>query len=125
GETVARTQVEHAILPASSFRPGEGVKYRVLDLRTSDGFADEHGRPLRGLRCEGPAVLRCAGHAMFFLPLGDPTDWPVSAEDAWACLPERVYFDELACDPQGSLPRMPIQPSRMRQSMIFRTHGPR
>lgn len=112
--------------PPSSFRPGGDIGYRVLDLRTTDGFQDEHGRPLRGMRCEGPAVLRCAGHALFVLPLGDPTDWPASPDDAWACLPERVYFDEMPCDPQGSLPRIPLQANkRTRQSMIFRTHGPR
>jgi hypothetical protein len=95
------------------------VSYRVFDLRTYDGFSDEHGRPLRGVRCEGPAVLRCHGHVLFALPLGDPTDWPASPHDAWACLPERVYFDELEHVPQGSIPR------RLdKHSHITATHGP-
>ncbi len=93
--------------PVTSWKAGDkGVRFRVLDLRTTDGFTDEEGRQLRGLRCEGPAVLRCAGHAIFIIPLGDPTDWPPDGEDAWACLPERVYFDEVDTFPQGSMPRM-------------------
>jgi hypothetical protein len=93
--------------PVTSWKAGDkGVRYRVLDLRTSDGFTDEEGRTLRGLRCEGPAILRCAGHALFILPLGDPTDWSSSADDAWSCLPERVYFDEVDTFPQGSMPKM-------------------
>jgi len=124
--------------PVTSWKAGDkGVRYRVLDLRTTDGFTDEEGRTLRGLRCEGPAILRCAGHALFVVPLGDPTDWPVNGEDAWACLPERVYFDEVDNFPQGSMPRMmalrtspglpmpqPTVPPR-RSSVITRTHGPR
>ncbi len=111
--------------PVTSWKPGDAsVRYRVLDLRTSNGFCDEQGRTLRGIRCEGPALLRCAGHALFLLPLGDPSDWPASPEDAWGFLPERVYFDELVRCPEGSLTRMP-QRTGTRQSMIFRTHGPR
>jgi hypothetical protein len=111
--------------PVTSWKPGDAsVRYRVLDLRTSGGFTDEQNRSLRGVRCEGPALLRCAGHALFMLPLGDPSDWPASADDAWGFLPERVYFDELLRAPEGSLTRMPLG-TATRQSMIFRTHGPR
>ncbi len=88
-------------------RGGAEVGYRILDLRTERGFVDEHGRALRGLRCDGPAVLRCAGYAVYVLPLGDPTDWPESGADAWACQPERVYFDELTHIAHGSSTRVP------------------
>jgi hypothetical protein len=121
--------------PVRSWAAGDkNVRFRVLDLRTSDGFRDEEDRILRGLRCEGPAVLRCAGYALFILPLGDPTDWPQSAADAWACLPERVYFDEVDSFPQGSMPRMmairtspgiPMEQMARKSSVITRTHGPR
>ncbi|HSR96934.1 MAG TPA: hypothetical protein VLM79_07790, partial [Kofleriaceae bacterium] len=37
--------------PVSDWRTGANVRYRVLDLRTTDGFIDENDRPLRGLRC--------------------------------------------------------------------------
>lgn len=104
-------------------RNSTAVKYRVLDLRTEVGFTDEHGKGMRGLRAEGPAFIRCAGHALFVLPIGDPTDWPENPADAWDMLPERVYFDEMRSSPHGSLTNMPVDVTR--KSMIFRTHGPR
>jgi hypothetical protein len=112
--------------PVTSWRAGNtNVRYRVLDLRTNEGFIDEQGRSLRGMRCEGPAILHLAGHAIFMLPLGDATDWPSSAEDAWSMLPERVYFDEMERLAEGSMPRMPMHRSDARKSTITRTHGPR
>ena len=100
------------------------VRYRVLDLRTETGFTDESGKHMRGLRADGPAIMRCASHAIFILPLGDRTDWPERAEDAWDMLPERVYFDEMQSRPDGSRTAMPID-TRSRRSLVFRTHGPR
>ena len=105
-------------------RDQAAVRYRILDLRTESGFTDEEGKPMRGLRTEGPALVRCASHAIFVLPLGDPTDWPEKPGDAWAMLPERVYFDEMRSRPGGSLTRMPSDVAK-RQTLIFRTHGPR
>ncbi|HEY6177114.1 MAG TPA: hypothetical protein VIX73_21805, partial [Kofleriaceae bacterium] len=131
----ARLALRHLAIvldPVQDWRPGANVRYRVLDLRTTDGFADENDRSLRGLRCEGPGLLRCGGYALFIMPLGDPTDWPSDAHDAWAFLPERVYFDELEKSPLGSVrraPRAPQLPSLSNaithRSLIIRTHGPR
>ena len=79
--------------PAQNWKRGSSnVHYRIIDLRTTSGFEDESGRTLRAMRCEGPAMIRCGGYAIFALPIGDPTDWPASADDAWSYLPERVYF---------------------------------
>lgn len=131
----ARLALRHLAVvvdPVQDWRPGAHVRYRVLDLRTTDGFSDENDRSLRGLRCEGPALLRCGGYALFFMPLGDPTDWPAEANDAWTFLPERVYFDELDKSPLGSVRRPPRSPkppalgnSVTHRSLIVRTHGPR
>jgi len=131
----ARLALRHLAVvldPVLDWRAGANVRYRVLDLRTTDGFSDESDRPLRGLCCEGPGLLRCGGYALFIMPLGDPTDWPASAADAWAFLPERVYFDELDRHPLGSVPRLPRKPpagafnnAHTHRSMIIRTHGPR
>jgi len=132
----ARLALRHLAVvldPVSDFRAGAQVRYRVLDLRTTDGFTDESDRALRGLRCEGPGVLRCGGHALFIMPLGDPTDWPADANDAWAFLPERVYFDELDRSALGSVRRLPgpgrpspeINNAATHRSLIVRTHGPR
>jgi hypothetical protein len=114
--------------PVQSWTRGSTqVHYRVLDLRTERGFKDENGQSLRGFAAEGPAFMRCAGHALFVLPIGDPSDWPEAPGDAWEMLPERVYFDELRGDPRGSLTNMPSAPAvgAKRKSMIFRTLGPR
>jgi pSer/pThr/pTyr-binding forkhead associated (FHA) protein len=131
----ARLALRHLAVvldPVHDWRPGANVRYRVLDLRTTDGFCDESDRSLRGLRCEGPGLLRCGGYALFIMPLGDPTDWPASPSDAWTFLPERVYFDELEKSPMGSVrrpPRVPQLPSLnnaiTHRSLIIRTHGPR
>lgn len=112
--------------PVTSWKRGESsVRYRVLDLRTESGFTDENNKSMRGLRAEGPAIMRCASHAIFIMPIGDPSDWPLRADDAWAMLPERVYFDEMQSRPEGSLAHMPIHRMNTRQSMVYRTHGPR
>ena len=133
----ARLALRHLTVvldPVADWRRGATVRYRVLDLRTTDGFSDEDDRPLRGMRCEGPGVLRCGGYALFILPLGDPTDWPADANDAWAFLPERVYFDELERSAQGSVhrvpraprPHLPVMSSAItHRSLIITTHGPR
>lgn len=78
------------------------VAYRIVDLRTGAGFFDEHGIPLVSVRCEGTAFFRFGTLTFLFLAVGDPTDWPESAEDAWAMIPERVMFDERA---RGSIRR--------------------
>jgi hypothetical protein len=131
----ARLALRHLAVvldPVQDWRPGANVRYRVLDLRTTDGFNDENDRALRGLRCEGPGLLRCGGYALFIMPLGDPTDWPTSATDAWTFLPERVYFDELDKNPLGSVRRVsrvpqlpPLSSAITHRSLIIRTHGPR
>jgi hypothetical protein len=54
------------------------------------------------MRCEGPAIVRCPGFALYFLALGDATDFPESARDAWSFLPARIYFDELPRLPESS-----------------------
>ena len=135
-EELALRQLAVVMAPVASFTPGTSVAYRVMDLRTGGGMADESGRALRGLRAEGPSVLRCGGYLMYMLPLGDPTDWPERADDAWAMLPERVYFDELDHAAGGSVRDLRVQAGQVRQasqapnlratqSVVFRVQGPR
>lgn len=122
---LALRQFAVLLAPVASWEPGAAkVSYRVIDLRTTDGMMDEDGRLLRGVRAEGPSILRCAGYTFFILTLGDPTDWPESASDAWAMLPERVYFDELDNPAAGSLPALRLPRRDVRQSYVFRTLGP-
>ena len=71
-------------------------------------------------------MLRCPGHALYVLPLGDLTDWPASGAEAWVHQPERVYFDELMHAALGTSTRIP----RLPRADAGRTHvtairGPR
>lgn len=111
--------------PVAGWQPGAGCPtYRILDLRSESGTADESGRRLQGIRCEGAAFLRCGMNVVFALPLGDPTDWPQSATDAWAQIPERVYHDELLHVPDASevKPRVSLNRSN---TVVTRISGPR
>nr|HEX4316414.1 FHA domain-containing protein [Kofleriaceae bacterium] len=121
-------QLAVVLAPVKSWERGRPeIHYRVFDLRTQDGVRDEDNRALRGLRAEGPAILRVGGYVLFMLPIGDPTDWPASADDAWQQLPERVYLDELTHAPGGSLShlKLPKDNGRTRHSVVYRTAGPR
>ena len=122
---LALRQFAVVVAPVQSWAADAKVQYRIIDLRTTDGMADEDGRLLRGIRAEGPAILRCSGYTFFILSLGDPTDWPESATDAWDMLPERVYFNELENCAAGSDVRLRLPRNDLRQSFIFRTQGPR
>lgn len=132
-DRLALRQLAVVLSPLASWERGAAVPYRVLDLKTQDGMIDEEGRVLRGLRAEGPAILRCGGYALFILTLGDPSDWPDAAGDAWQMIPERVYFDELERCPDSSTPRIPhVVHERHRafdrdthHSVVMRTMGPR
>lgn len=127
-ERLALRQLAVVLAPVKSWEKGKPqLSYRVFDLRTGDAMMDEDGKRMTALRAEGPSVLRVAGYTLFMLVLGDPTDWPEKAEDAWQMLPERVYFDELERAPEGSMPQLRIpHPGRTeRSSVIIRTAGPR
>ncbi|MGE0867132.1 MAG: hypothetical protein AB7P03_01125 [Kofleriaceae bacterium] len=122
GDQLALRQLAVVLGPVQSWRRGDTpARYRVIDLRTRHGMLDEHGRVLRGIRAEGPSIVRCAGYALFILPIGDPSDWPERADDAWAMLPERVYFDELEHAPEGSMPRAWPGRRDSRTSVVLRT----
>lgn len=111
------------------------LSYSILDLRTGEGFGDEHGRTLSGLRVEGPAFIRCGDYALFFMVTGDRIAWPQAGRDAWACLPERVYFDERLGEGTGAYgykARVAAERARLasesegvgRRTFIQRTLGP-
>lgn len=75
-------------------RPGDGVAYRVVDLRSQAGIQLEGGRTVGGLRADGPAFFAAANHAFFAFVTGDPTDWPECPRAAWSFIPERIYLAE-------------------------------
>ena len=109
------------------------VRYRVLDLNTGSPPRDEGGRAVSSLTAEGPVLLACQRYAVMAFVTGDPTDWPDSADDAWACLPDRVFVEEsLAPMASGSAPRpMPVRAIASagrssetgRRTTLVRTHA--
>lgn len=75
------------------------VSFRALDLRTRSAFLDEHGRRLESVIAEGATFLAAGSHALFILVSGEDPVWPESAAEAWKCIPERVYLDEIDAEP--------------------------
>lgn len=114
GDDIALRHLAIVLDPVTSWLEGARAGYRVLDLRTTSGIYDESGRPLRSFRADGPAVLWCGGLVVFLLPLGDPSDWPDCADQAWDMLPQRVYLDECGA----------VRPRHAATSVIFRTPPP-
>lgn len=91
------------------------IRFRIVDLRTSTAFQDEFGQQFEALLAEGPLFVRCGNYALFCLPTGDPTGWPPRAEDGWECIPERVYIQGEAAEPdrwQRQRPSTAIKPAR-------------
>ena len=132
--TVALRHLLFAVEPPSLRDAIRGeVRYRVLDLHTGSPPRDEAGRAVSSLTAEGPVLLACQRYAVMALVTGDPTDWPDSADDAWACLPERVFVEEsLAPMASGSAPRrLPVRAIASagrrsesgRRTTLVRTHA--
>lgn len=125
-ERLALRQLAVVLDPVRDWRAGSSdVSFRILDLRTAEGMVDEEGRTLRGLRSEGAAMVRCGGYAIYVLPLGAPSDWPSSASEAWECMPERVYHDELPRVPDASVVREIVARGPHVTKIVMRTAGPR
>ena len=80
------------------------LRFRVLDLRSSAAFHDEQGQTFEALVAEGSLFISCSGYALLFIAAGEDTYWPESAVDAWDCIPERVYVEGRAAEPEGRWP---------------------
>ena len=63
----------------------------VLD---KSAFADEEARVMQAVSTEGPMFLSVGRVKLIVLPTEGDLPIPESAEDAYACLPERVFLDE-------------------------------
>jgi hypothetical protein len=74
---------------------GGGVEHRVLDLRTTPGFLDEHGAPQRCLIARGPHAVEVADLVLFLVPSGVGVPWEPLAPNAWEAL----------VDSRGAAPR--------------------
>jgi len=80
-------------------RQSDDVRFQLLDLRTSSAFCDENGRRLEAVEVEGPVFASCARYALYLLPAGGDLPWPERGVDAWDCIPERVYLDDVPAEP--------------------------
>lgn len=70
------------------------TRIRVLDLSTSLGFSDEQARPLEAVAAEGSIFLR-VGELELWVLTTHPEDPPLDdAEDAYRCIPPRVFTEE-------------------------------
>lgn len=117
--------------------PHEGrdePRFRVLDLRTATAMTDEAGRRLESLEAEGPVFVRCESCALLLFPTTEQDlPWPDDAEEGWACIPERVYFDESSAEPDrwARRPRRPtprgsgpVGPSRGAVTIVQTARAP-
>jgi hypothetical protein len=91
--------LRHMVVLVHPLKPGGEVAYRAIDLRTRTAFADEGGRRLEAVTAEGPMFLQVGGYALYFLVTGDEGGWPDDADQAWQCIPERVYLEEAIAEP--------------------------
>jgi hypothetical protein len=129
--TLALRHLAFLVEPPSPRDAARGeVRFRVLDLQTGSPPRDEGGRSVASLTAEGAVFLDCQGHTLMAFVTGDPTDWPERADDAWACIPERVFVEERLASPTGSapqpLPSPPLWAALARRSTFVRLHaGPR
>ncbi len=72
----------------------EQVRIRIFDLNTPTGFRDEEGRVLQAVVTEGPAFLRLGRVLLMVLVTDENGPIEGSAEDAYACIPPRVFIEE-------------------------------
>jgi hypothetical protein len=87
----------------SSYDSGE-IRFRLMDLRTGQGFVDEKSRRLESLVAEGPCFVSCGDYALLLLVTGDPTDFPEDPFNAWSFIPERVFLEEKEVRPVSNPP---------------------
>jgi hypothetical protein len=92
--SLALRHLAFVVEPARSFAVDGEARFRVHDLHTGNPPVDEEGRAVEALTSEGAAFLACGRYALLCFVTGDPTGWPRSPADGWACLPERVFVDE-------------------------------
>ena len=70
------------------------IRYRCIDLGTRTGFADEYGRRLKSIFCDGPLFISCGKYVLFILPTPSQLSLKASPEAAWSLVPPRIYQEE-------------------------------
>jgi hypothetical protein len=72
----------------------EQVRIRIFDLNTPTGFRDEEGRVLQAVVTEGPTFLRLGRVLLMVLVTDESGPIPEDADDAYDCIPPRVFIEE-------------------------------
>lgn len=102
------------------------TRVRVMDLASPLGFFDEAGRPLRGAAVEGTAFLRVGTLDLWLLTTHPDEPPEADAEDAYRCIPPRVFLDErVGSTPEGPRPRPRTAPGDIeRTTPVVSMAGP-
>jgi hypothetical protein len=80
-----------------------GVSLQLVDLRTSAGMVDEHGRRWQSLATNGPIAVGCASRRIMAFPVDRArVAWPRKAESAWDLIPDRIYRESASVPPGAS-----------------------
>ena len=117
----------HLMVLVSPLRAGSNgpeFTFRVLDLRTRRGFADEEGRSLRSITADGTAFVVIGSHLVCFIVTSDGEYWPDEGADAWSCVPERVYLDEQLATSSATRQRIAKTWADSRNVTTVRLHRP-
>jgi pSer/pThr/pTyr-binding forkhead associated (FHA) protein len=88
-------------------RPSRGgLRLRLCDLATGVGLRTEDGFGCEALASEGAAFVSVGDYQLLLLPTGHlaPLPWAAPAANAWAAIPERVYFDKRTTSRAGRYP---------------------
>ena len=99
--------LRHLAVVLGPARCGEEVCLRLIDLRTSTGFEDEHGQRYESLTSTGSLFVRCGNYVLFLLVTGTGRRWPDEPAGGWRRLPDRVYVESEPSNSSGPIPLGP------------------
>lgn len=99
------------------------LRVRVVDLHTPTAFRDEAGRVLQAVSTEGPCFVRVGSVILMVLITEEDGPIPTNAEDAYACIPDRVFIEERS-GTAGAPDRRPALPKGVGATLIRSRSGP-
>jgi hypothetical protein len=102
----------------------DAVRYRVLDLRSGIAFRDERARALEAVVADGPVFLEAGAYLLLMFPTGEER-WPLDAEASFDLLPERIFLDDRAAEPdRWARAEAPAARRAARRSYVTLMPGP-
>jgi hypothetical protein len=100
------------------------VRVRFLDLMTGLGFQDEAGRRLQAVSADGPAFLRVEDVILVTMRTPEPGGLPDDPHAGYACLPARVFLDEVEGAPSEEPRRTVYGRNAGDQTIVRSRSGP-